>query len=257
MSPRHTSPFRPFRSVTLSLLGAALMLAHAPLALAQQDKNAERNLRRMQLQLQQAQQQLQEAQSAKTKAETERAALEKQLSGQARELPRVQGVLRKAGDELKAAEAARAELVAQLAARDQRVGALESQLQALDATLAGQRRSSDEAQLRQERALAQAGATLHARDAALAQGKRRFDEQLKQTAECSDRNARLGRLNAALLSRYRDKGVVDALRQQEPVFGLGEVQLFNLLQDERDKAEAERFVPAPEPSGDATASPAN
>ena len=52
-------------------------------------------------------------------------------------------------------------------------------------------------------------------------------------------------LGAGLLQRYRDKGLREITRQQEPLLGLGDVQMFNLVQDYRDKTDAERFRPAP------------
>jgi len=52
-------------------------------------------------------------------------------------------------------------------------------------------------------------------------------------------------LGAGLLQLYRDKGLREITRQQEPLLGLGDVQMFNLVQDYRDKTDAERFRPAP------------
>jgi predicted RNase H-like nuclease (RuvC/YqgF family) len=223
-------------------LGLSLLLALPGAALAQQDRTAERNQRRAQLQLQQAQQQLQEAQAAQAQAVTERAALEKQLAGQSRELPRMQGSLRKLGDELKAAELARTELAAQLAQRDQRLAALEQQLAGLDAQLAAQQRVAIEVQGARARDQAGFQQTLAQRQEAQLALQAQLDLQTRQGVDCSDKNGRLIRLNAELLDRYRNKGWVDSLRQGEPLLGLGEVQMFNLVQDYRDKAEAERVV---------------
>ena len=68
-------------------------------------------------------------------------------------------------------------------------------------------------------------------------------QQARLVTECSSKNDRLVLLNAELLESWRGKGVFDALRQREPVLGLGAVQMFNRAQDYRDKAETERFIP--------------
>jgi hypothetical protein len=48
------------------------------------------------------------------------------------------------------------------------------------------------------------------------------------------------------VQRYQKKGVWKAMREGEPLLGLGDVQSFNMLQDVLDKAEAQRFVPSVE-----------
>ncbi len=218
---------------------AALLLIVPLFAAAQQaqDKAAERRLRQQQAQVQTLQQQVQEAQAAKAKADAdkskldaEKAAVEGKLARQAQEIPRAQGALRKANDELKAAAAAKAELVAQVAA--------------LEKQLAETKRLSEATHAAKDRALAQA---LKIRDTELAEVQGRSEANGKQVLECSDKNQRLVRLNAELLDRYRNKGVGDALAQREPLFGFSDVQMFNLVQDYRDKADAERYA-APNPT---------
>ena len=219
---------------SVALLAALLLIA--PLfAVAQQapDKAAERKLRQQQAQVQTLQQQVQEAQAAKAKADadkarldTEKAAVEGKFARQAQEIPRAQGALRKANDELKAAAAAKAELVAQVAA--------------LEKQLAETKRLSEATHSAKDRALAQA---LKIRDTELAEVQGRSEANGKQVLECSDKNQRLVRLNAELLDRYRKKGVGDALAQREPIFGFSDVQMFNLVQDYRDKADAEKYAP--------------
>jgi chromosome segregation ATPase len=224
----------------LSLLVVAALLVPLPGAAqpAPQDKAAERNARRLQLQMQTLQQQVQEAQSAKAKADAEKtkldaekAAVEGRLAKQAQEIPRAQGALRKANEDLKAAAAAKAELVAQVAALEKQ---LEENKRLAEATLAAK-----------DRYLAQA---LKVRDTELTDLQGRNDGNAKQVAECSDKNLRLVKLNAELLDRYRKKGVAEALAQRDPVLGFGDVQMFNLVQDYRDKADAERFSAAPVPA---------
>ena len=62
--------------------------------------------------------------------------------------------------------------------------------------------------------------------------------------ECTEKNERLLQLGNTLIERYRDKGVLEALRNREPITGLSGVGEFNLVQDWHDKADAERFTPS-------------
>jgi len=84
-----------------------------------------------------------------------------------------------------------------------------------------------------------------ARDEQQAQAQRRHDEQVAQIADCSNKNERLVKLSAELLERWRTKSVSDVMRQHEPLLGLGDVEMFNLVQEYRDKADAERYTPPP------------
>jgi chromosome segregation ATPase len=206
------------------LLTCALLAGLSGPAGAQQDRNAERNARRLQLQLQNLQQQLDEAQAARAKLDADNAAAQKALAAQKSEIPRAQGALRKKSEELQASEAARAELAS-------RVDALEKQL-------AEQKRSSDDALAAKDRTLAQALALHQKQEGELGA---RFEAQAGQLGECSDKNRRLVTLGAELLDRYRKKGFGEVLRQREPVLGLGDVEMFNLVQDYRDKLDAQRF----------------
>jgi hypothetical protein len=218
--------FMPGHRRSLAFLFGGLLVLAPALALAQQDKTAERAARRLQLQMQNLQQQLQDAQAAKAKADADSAAAAKQLAEQTQETSRAQQVGHKASEGLKAMQLARDEMAARVAALERQ---FTEQKQAGDLALA--RKDADLAQLAK------------ARDAQVAQLQARFDEQTKQVASCSDKNQRLVRLGADLLDRYRRKGVADALKQSEPFLGLSDVQMFNLVQDYRDKIDAEHFVP--------------
>lgn len=213
----------------VSLLLAPVLTCAQPA----QDKTAERTARRLQLQMQTLQQQMQEAQAAKAKADAdntrldaEKAAVQSKLARQAQEIPRAQAALRKANEDLQEAARARAELAA-------RVADLERQLaenkRVADATLAAKDRFLEQA--------------LKVRATEQIELQGRHDMQARQVLECSDKNVRLVKLNAELLDRYRKKGVSDVLAQRDPVLGFGDVQMFNLVQDYRDRADAERFSP--------------
>lgn len=195
------------------------------------DKPVDKAARRLQLQLQNLQQQLQDAQGAKARIEAEKADVDKQLLEQTEQVTRLTAALRKSTDGLKSSEATRLQLVAN-------VSALEKQL-------AEDKRSSEEAAALKARELV---AYTRLRDEQQATLQRKHDEQVTQVAECTAKNTKLIRLSGELLDRYRAKTVKDVLTQREPVLGLGDVQMFNLVQDYRDRADAERFTPSPPPA---------
>lgn len=212
---------------TTALLGLAVVLA-APAA-AQGDREAERAARRQQLQLQSLQQQVTQAQAEKARVEQDRAAMEQQLKDRARTAAGAARAGREAAAQLKAAQAEKAVLA-------QRVVELETQV-------AEQRRVADETLAAKARELAQTARALQEQGAESSQWQQRFGAQARLVTECSGKNERLLRLSAELLDRWQRKGVVDALRQREPLLGLGDVEMFNLVQDYRDKSDGESFVP--------------
>lgn len=227
------------RSFAVFLVAAGIALSSSLAGAQPTDKNAEKAARRLQLQLQNLQKQVQEAQAAKTQVETDKAAADKQLLDQTKQLAQLKGALRKANDSLKASEAARVELTAALAS--------------LDKQLAEQKRGHEDMLAQKARELPQ---YTQLRDAQQAQLQRRHDDQIALVGECAAKNDKLIHLSVELLDRYRGKTVVDVLKQREPVLGIGDVQMFNLVQDHRDRADAERFsAPATPPAAEPASSP--
>lgn len=201
-------------------------------ASAQQDRNAEKAARRQQQQqqqLQELQQQVSKAQAEKAKSEQDRAAAEKQLQARSQSAARAGAAQRAASERLKALEADKLQLAARVAELEK---AAEDQRKANESALSGK-----------DRELAQAALAFKAKEAEREEWQQRFGQQARLVTECSSKNDRLFQLNAELLERWRGKGVFDTLRQREPVLGLNDVQIFNLAQDYRDKAETERFLP--------------
>jgi len=208
-------------------LVAAIFLALACGAPAQSDRSAERATRRLQLQLQDLQQQVDAAQAAKAKAEADKTAADKQLAEQGQQVTRLKGQVGQMAvlqEKLRAAEAKRAEI--------------EAAKTALEKQLDEQKRSNEAALAAKTRELE--GKTREV--AALAKVR---DDQTVEVAECARKNERLIKLSAELLERWRTKSVSDVLHQKEPVLGLGDVEMFNLVQEYRDKADAERYSPPP------------
>jgi hypothetical protein len=208
-------------------LCAALCTA-LPFDAVAQDKTAERAARHAQLQLQGLQQQVQDAQAAQAHADADKAEADKKLAAQAQDIPRAQAVARKAADALKASETARAEL--QL-----RFEALQKQ--------STEQKRKDDATL--EEKVVEYGYVLHAWDTYQARMQSRYDNEIAQVGVCTDKNQKLVEIGAQLLDRYRDKGLAQIANQHDPLLGLGQVQMFNFVQDYRDRVEAERLTPTP------------
>jgi hypothetical protein len=89
----------------------------------------------------------------------------------------------------------------------------------------------------------------------LAQQKTEGDKNQKQVAllqaavaergqllgSCETKNSKLYELNREILAKYRDKGLLDSLAQSDALTGIRSVQVDNLLEDYRDKLDAERI----------------
>ena len=70
-------------------------------------------------------------------------------------------------------------------------------------------------------------------------------EQRRQIADCENKNRLLYQANTQLLEKYRDKSAWDALAQKEPFTGIEKVSIDNVLQEYRDKLDADRVKPKP------------
>ncbi len=214
----------PIFAVVFAVLALASTGAWAQAA----DKTAEKAARRMQLQMQNLQQQLTDAQAATAKAEAAKAEVDKQVAEQAKQITQLKGSLRKSSDTLKTTEAARAELATNLAT--------------LEKQSTEQKRASDDVLVQKAKELTQ---FTRQRDDQQAQLQRKHDDQVTLVGECTGKNEKLLRLSSELLDRYRGKTVSDVLKQKEPLLGLGEIATFDMLQNYRDKIDAERFTAPP------------
>jgi chromosome segregation ATPase len=206
-----------------------LMLVLSGLASAQQDRNAEKAQRRLQQQLQQTQQQLSQAQADKAKVEQDRAELEKKVKGRSQAASRNAAAQRAKEQTLKQALADKDGLA-------QRVAMLEK-------TMEDERRDTSRQMVAREREVVLAKQALKDKEDERLELQARFGEQVRLVTQCGDKNEKLGQLSVELIQRYRNKGVMEALAQKEPLIGLKDVQMFNLAQEYRDRAEAERFTP--------------
>ncbi len=70
-------------------------------------------------------------------------------------------------------------------------------------------------------------------------------EQRRQITDCEGKNALLYRANTELLQKYQNKSAWDALAQKEPFTGIEKVRIDSVLQEYRDKLDANRVKPQP------------
>lgn len=205
------------RSPSVCSIILVLLAALAPaLGLAQTDTASKEReiLRRTQLELRRVQQENAALQRDKTQAEADLKAAQALAAGREDELA---GVRRQGG-------ALQAEIT-RLRGGEQ---ALQQRLQ----------QSTDESAQR----LSQAEQALAQRDAEIAGLKDALKSATAQGQSCEAKNTQLYEYSQTLLQQYRDKGVWDSLRQQEPVLGLRQVQIENTLEEYRDKLAAQRIV---------------
>jgi len=84
---------------------------------------------------------------------------------------------------------------------------------------------------------------LAARDAELAQLKRGLEQSRTEAASCETKNLRLYSYSQELLQAYRKKGVWASLAQKDPVLGLKEVDVENVVQEYRIKFASQEIKP--------------
>jgi chromosome segregation ATPase len=84
---------------------------------------------------------------------------------------------------------------------------------------------------------------LAARDTEIAALRQTLEQSKAANAGCETKNLALYGYADELLQRYKSKGVWAALSQKEPVFGLKEVEVENVVQEYRLKFAAEKVKP--------------
>lgn len=81
-------------------------------------------------------------------------------------------------------------------------------------------------------------------------GKRQGLEQMlstrdKELGSCETKNRTLYRYQVDLIKHAQARGTLHAILDSEPFTGLGRIEVENLLEEYRDKVEAEKIVPVP------------
>jgi chromosome segregation ATPase len=216
-----------FWVVVASLLLTAVLPVQAQDKAAAKSQEQVKRLRQQVQQLQQAQQAVQQTQQQLTQQKTV-------LDG---ELKRRAGELGGARKKLQDAERERDELRQKLQAIEQERDALKRSLSETSMKLTSaeqsQRETSGKLRLSESDALA-LRSSLGAEQA--------------ERGRCEANNIALYQHGRELMQMYQDKGVVSSLRQREPMLGLGQVKMENLLEEYRDKLDAQKRKPAAEAS---------
>jgi chromosome segregation ATPase len=79
----------------------------------------------------------------------------------------------------------------------------------------------------------------------IAELEQKLTWQTENFSLCYDNNKKLYSINRELLGHYQNKGAMDALRQREPLTGVGRVEVEKLVQDYRYRLE-DLLLPARE-----------
>jgi DNA repair exonuclease SbcCD ATPase subunit len=87
---------------------------------------------------------------------------------------------------------------------------------------------------------AEAMQTLQHKEREIKRFEAELAHQTRQGEMCQVKNAQLYQINAELMDKYQSKGVFGALLQAEPFTQLKSVEMENLLQEYRDKLDAQR-----------------
>lgn len=201
------------------VMGLVAALAAAPVW-ASGDSREKQMLRRMQQQVQQSEQARVQAEQDKAAALADRDSLEREvekLKGSAKRLASERTARARAEADLKAAQAEIETLKTRLAETEGRLA--ESQAQAR--TTAGRLAETESAKKQTESVLSGVRGDLRT---------------------CGEHNGRLYTLSRELMDRYRDKTCQDALAQAEPFTGLKKVEVENLLETWRDRADEARLT---------------
>ncbi len=214
----------------LSFLVAICAMARPAMA-QQEDKRAKEALRRLQIQQREFGEQKAELEQARAKAEKESADKNK-------EIKRLQARLKKVETGSKQSEG-------ELKRNNEELEQKKAELAALGIRLAQERERADKSGDDYRQSLGTIGkkeAEAKVLDAKTAEQREIVARQARMIQSCGDKNAELVRLGGELLQRYRDKGLMDALKQAEPFTQNERVKMENLRQEYRDKLDAQKMA---------------
>lgn len=125
---------------------------------------------------------------------------------------------------------------------------LQSKLSAAQGDAADLNRKLGEASERQAATSAKLGETqkeLAARTAELAQTRDGLEKMTAADTSCEAKNLKLYEYGQELLKAYRRKGVWAALAQKDPVLGLKEVEIENVVQEYQVKLDSQKVTVKP------------
>jgi len=129
--------------------------------------------------------------------------------------------------------------------------ALRTQLQAATASQTDLTRKLEEA-TRQLTALTikqrDTATQLSARESELIQVRQDLRQSDALKTSCEAKNVQLYEYSQALLQQYQKKGVWSALAQKDPVLGIKEVGIENVVQEYQEKLAAQKLAPVSNPA---------
>lgn len=181
-------------------------------------------------------------------------------------LRQAQAQLQKLSAERNALQKQNAELTAQLAEQDKRIKELEAAAKQRDGELTQAQGANEQLRARVERDSerykdlsernSQTNETLQTAQADIQLLHNAVQEREHWIAACQAKNDGMFKANMELLAAYRDKSAWDALKQNDPVTGLGAIRVENAVQEYQFRLEDLRTVKfAPETEAQAAQVP--
>lgn len=147
------------------------------------------------------------------------------------------------------------------------VDALKQQIEKLTTELATAKSASDQSKRATEEKYGNAIAQWKQRDTQTSDELTATKQQLKQQMEqhkllegqlqkqtqnfsvCYENNKKLYDISTQLIGRYENKGFADVLKQKEPLTGIKQVEIENLVQDYRYQLDGLAVLPDPSAAG--------
>jgi hypothetical protein len=211
------------RKWTATLIGAMLMLTLTGVSFAADTDSRDAREREM---LRRAQEALRQSQTDNSELARQKLAAEQKLQAAAQELESARNSS-KAGTaslrtQLQASAAGQAELTRRLEDVNRQLAALTTQHHDTVGQLAS-------------------------RESELKQVRLDLEQSKASGASCEAKNLQLYTYSQELLNRYQKKGVWAALSQKEPLTGLNEVSMENVVQEYREKLKSQKLTPSGPP----------
>jgi chromosome segregation ATPase len=207
------------KSAAIVVTAALAALLAGPVAAADSDSKVSREremLRRAQEALRQSQSDNSDLARAKLDAEQKLKSAAQDLEAARSSSKAGQTALR---SQLQSATAVQTDLTQKLAAANQQLAALTARQQETSGQLAS-------------------------RETELKQVQQDLERSKATGASCEAKNLQLYEYSQDLLQAYQKKGVWSALAQKEPVLGLKEVSVENVVQEYREKINTQKITPA-------------
>jgi chromosome segregation ATPase len=199
----------------------------------QEDKRAKEALRRLQLQQR-------EFNEEKSKLAEEKASLEKELAGKTKELKELQARIGRVESGSRKTETG-------LKAKSMELDRKNAELEALAVRLAQEQEKNHGLTVELVKRVEEIEQKDSDRNLLASQVRVQREivgRQAQMIDACEEKNLALYQVSNELLERYRNKGVLAALKQAEPFTGIAKVRMENLWQEYRDKLDTQKVEKA-------------